>query len=177
MAHLWHVSDENEWRPFPLDGVLFALPSAGEPQALVTMDRAASGLIALRCADGPDDEAWFLLAGGEVQVCVNGVPIPHGMAALADRDEIRRPGSPPCFFSTERLAHVATYPADGARGFCPRCKQPIAAGDPAVKCPGCGLWHHASENRLPCWTYGGQCAACSHPTSLDAGFQWTPAEL
>jgi hypothetical protein len=103
---------------------------------------------------------------------------------LSDRDELRWPvahdasgAAPhPLFFSTERLAAVAPYPAGDRRGSCPRCKQLLTVGDAAVRCPSCGLWHHATDE-LPCWTYGEHCAACQQVTSLDAGFQWTPEEL
>jgi len=80
------------------------------------------------------------------------------------------------FFSTERLATTEAYPGSPSRAFCPRCTQVIAVGEQAVRCPGCGLWHHGTE-QLPCWTYGECCAVCSQPTGVDAGFQWTPEEL
>jgi hypothetical protein len=110
---------------------------------------------------------------------VNGLPLHHGIAVLFDRDEIRlAPGGDgtPLYFSTERLAVVTQYSPAGRLGLCPRCKQAIAPGEDAVRCPGCGVWHHSTA-ALPCWTYGDQCAACDHATSIEAGFRWTPEVL
>ena len=127
---------------------------------------------------------WAFLTAPDARVLINGLPVPLGIAILADRDEIRFAATDeaprgllsPIYFSTERLAAVAAYPADGRRGSCPRCKQALTAGESAVCCPGCGLWHHATE-ALPCWSYGEHCAACPQATALDAGFQWTPEDL
>lgn len=178
MAHLWSWSDDSQWQAFPLNGDRWALSATGAPEPLPPGDITGDDgrLVVLRRAPGPHDERWLLMASERASVLVNGLPMAHGIAALVDRDEIRVPPLVPAFFSTERAAHVAPYPADGPRGFCPRCKRPLAAGDPAVRCPGCGLWHHALDHR-PCWTHSDRCAACPHPTALDAGFQWTPEEL
>ena len=99
-----------------------------------------------------------------------------GIVALSDRDEIRPADGLPLFFSTETLARVEPFPASGARGFCPRCKQHIEPGTPAVRCPGCSLWYHMSDE-FPCWTYAPQCSACPQETALDADFRWTPEDL
>ena len=81
-----------------------------------------------------------------------------------------------CYFSTETLARIEPLSEEDATGCCPRCKQGLTAGQPAVKCPGCGVWHHQSDE-LPCWTYAERCAICGGSTALDAGFSWTPEEL
>jgi hypothetical protein len=80
------------------------------------------------------------------------------------------------FYSTERLALVEEFPGANAPAYCPRCKQAIASGHPAVKCPGCGVYYHQS-NELPCWTYTDVCALCPQSTALDAGYQWSPEAL
>jgi hypothetical protein len=200
MAHIWTRSEVGEWQTVALGADACVLTIAGPAVLAVPRPSPAddpavfevasdeptgtAGTMLLRRVAGTNDDIWVLLAGSSARPLVNGFPAPHGIVVLADRDEIRWPApldlasSPadPFFFSTERLATVVTYPDGTRRGSCPRCKQPLSAGDAAVRCPGCGLWHHATE-ALPCWTYGEQCAACPQPTPLDAGFQWTPEEL
>ena len=171
MAHLWTRSDagNGEWTVVALagDGVDLTVGDSGV---------SPSATVILRRVGGAAQDAWALLAAREARVRVNGVPVQLGIIVLADRDEIRWPPDCTRFFSTEQQPTVVPYPADAGRGFCPRCKQAIPAGEAAVRCPGCGLWHHASD-ALPCWTYGEHCAACAEPTALDAGFRWTPEEL
>ncbi len=160
MAHLWRERGPDGWAPTPLVG-----------------DRIGLGCSsALRRLGDANGAAWMLLAAPAARVLVNGLPLAIGAVVLSDRDEIRLPSGSPLYFSTETLAVVAPFPESGPRGFCPRCKQSIAPGSPAVRCPSCGLYHHSSED-LACWTYGPQCAGCSHDTALDAGFRWTPEDL
>ena len=162
MAHLWkRMTDSDEWTPIALDGDAFAL---------------ADSSLALRRVEAHPVSTWALLAAPGTHVLVNGTPVNLGIIALADRDEIRFANGAPTFFSTEVLAETEPFPASGARGFCPRCKQQIEAATPAVRCPSCGLWHHASDE-LPCWTYAPQCSACPQATALEAGFRWTPEDL
>ena len=200
MAHIWTRLNVGEWQPVPLAADAYVLTIAGPaPLAAARVPQAAdrslldvvpdaparaAETVLLRRVSAANDETWALLAGPSARPLVNGLPTPHGIVILSDRDEIRRPSpsdpsgpsADPIFFSTERLATVTPYPAGSRRGSCPRCKQPLTAGDTAVRCPGCGLWHHATD-ALPCWTYGERCAACQQLTSLDAGFQWTPEDL
>lgn len=160
MAHLWTEAESGEWTPSTL---------AGDAR---TLNRDVS----LRRIDETVGEHWALLSAPAARVFVNGFPVCLGTIVLADRDEIRVAGNPVLFYSTETLAAVEPFHASGLRGFCPRCKQSIESGSPAVRCPSCGLWHHASAD-LPCWTYAPQCAACPHDTALGTGFRWTPEEL
>ena len=187
MAHIWSSSAAGEWQPVALAAEACALPVHGlslSQHALPPSPTCDGSTAVLRRAQGVGDDAWALLSTSDAAVLVNGLPVAHGIVILADRDEIRFPSpaeptegpANPVYFSTERLAVVTTYPAGGRRGSCPRCKQSLTAGESAVRCPGCGLWHHATE-ALPCWTYGEHCAACPQPTTLDAGFQWTPEDL
>jgi hypothetical protein len=180
MAHLWKwMSESGEWTPLPLDGDAFTLGGDG-PLRVPDLLSARGSSQALRRVEDPAlpgaGAAWTLIVGRGAHVLINGSPASLGLVALADRDEIRLATGRPLFFSTETLARVNPFPTSGTRGFCPRCKQLIDSGTPAVRCPSCGLWHHASDD-LPCWTYGPQCAACSQETALDAGFGWTPEEL
>jgi len=186
MAHIWIQSDAGDWQTVTLDANCCRLTMAG-PSRLGAADPSpldAASTVLIRRVPGPKADVWTLLAGAAARPLVNGLPAPHGIVVLSDRDEIRWPVRPgmdvplatPLYFSTERLAAVVPYPAEGRRGSCPRCKQPLTAGEDAVRCPGCGLWHHATAV-LPCWTHVGCCAVCEQPTALDAGFRWTPEEL
>jgi hypothetical protein len=175
MAHYWTRDDAGEWTRTPVDGeaVLLAHGIAATVGSLSpeTLDTAAG--VQIRRVEGSSD-TWALIANSPA-LRLNGAPVPLGIAVLEDRDEIRLPGVH-AWFSTERQAHVEPLPLAVAGGSCPRCKQAIDAGSPAVRCPGCGLWHHASDD-LPCWPYAQTCATCTQVTDLDAGFRWTPGDL
>jgi hypothetical protein len=177
MAHLW-LMDKDEWALLPLEGDVFAI-EGGRVRRVSDLLSVAStkSSIGIRRVTDASRTLWAVVAPPEARVTVNGMPT-LGLAMLADRDEIRVPGDRPLFFSTEVLAHIEPFPEADSHGLCPRCKKPIAAGCPAVRCPICGLWYHESESdRLPCWTYATHCAACSHLTALDSGFRWTPEGL
>ena len=175
MAHLWKMEDEGGWVATPVGDAFALLDDAAH---LVEAGHSAAALIehaSLRRLANPP-ETWALLCAPQSDVRLNGLPVPLGLAVLADRDELRIPGHLVRFFSTESLAHVEACPDTTADSFCPRCKQAIEHGSAAVRCPGCGLWHHASDD-LPCWSYAPTCAGCSQDTALNAGFRWTPEEL
>jgi hypothetical protein len=104
---------------------------------------------------------------------VNGEPLWLGLRLLRDRDEIRLGPAARVYFSAERLAEVVPFPSPAREVHCPRCHQIIVAGSPAVACPGCQTWHHATAG-LPCWTYDQRCAMCPQATALDAGLSWSP---
>ena len=173
MAHLWMTGGSDEWALVPLDGEAFDL--AGVPRRRDPGPPSAAGVVERVTLRRIDDGAWVLVAG-DARVSVNGSPARIGMVALADRDAIRLADGRLLFFSTETLARVEPFPATGPRGFCPRCRQAIASGTASVRCPACGIWHHASDE-FPCWTYDPRCAACPQLTALDAGFRWTPEDL
>jgi hypothetical protein len=137
-------------------------------------DDAAALLLRSRTDEG---ETWLVISATATGVALNGEPLHAGIRVLADRDELRITGLGRVFFSTEQLARVTPFPGADKSTFCPRCKQEIAPGSPAVRCPSstCQRWYHQSDE-YPCWTYTEKCL-CGHPTALDAGFQWTPNEL
>jgi len=119
---------------------------------------------------------WIMLAGRRIAVRVNGQPLALGIRALRDKDEIVA-GGHRLFFSTEELARVTPFPGMERSVFCPRCKQKLEPGDPAVCCPLCRAWSHQSEI-LPCWQYAPTCALCQQQsTALDAEFNFNPANL
>jgi hypothetical protein len=152
---------------FVPEGVVF-IPSAGaaRPSDVVLIQPAASA--------GP--ATWVLLAGRATDVRVNGSDLALGIRALQDKDEVTVAGHR-LFFSTEQLAGVAPFAGSEQPAFCPRCKQRLERGEPAVRCPRCHAWHHQSE-RFPCWNYDSTCALCQEQlTALDAGYSWTPEDL
>lgn len=169
MPHLW-LQQDTEWTVLPLEVTplpLARLPTAG----------AESCPEAILLRSGAEGRAeWHLVARPASGIAVNGLPLLAGVRTLLDRDELRVPGLGALFFSTERLALVEPLPLTGHAVSCPRCRQPIAPESPAVRCPGCEVWHHGSTE-LPCWTYAPTCALCQQSTALDAGFRWTPEEL
>lgn len=179
MAHLWIPEQQavgngeptwNEWALLPLEGGAVALgPDEGRPArrggaALLVRSRSAAG------------EVWFAMCATPAGVHLNGVPLPAGIRALTERDELRVDGWGRVFFSIERLARVEPFPGSERPVRCPRCKLEIAAGAPAVRCPQCTVWHHQSDEFL-CWTYAEHCALCPQMTALDAGYRWTPEGL
>ncbi len=174
MAHVWILNSSKEWTPHPLVGDAAVLVGGAFRRADDTPSvvEAQARVLLRRLADPPN--SWALLTS-HPRIRVNGAPVPLGLVVLDDRDELRLPELT-AWFSTETQAQVEPFPESATRGFCPRCQQAIAPGSPAVRCPGCGLWHHASDD-LPCWTYAPACSACAQETALDAGFRWTPEDL
>jgi hypothetical protein len=162
MAHFWVLDANDAWTVSPLDGDRVAIDGAGRAFAL-RVTRAAAG------------EEWVLVAE-PLAVVVNGRPLLTGLHVLGDRDDVRLPGSPPRFFSAERLSAVEPLPEGPAPLACPRCRQTIAAGTPSVRCPQCQVWHHETSD-LPCWTYAETCALCDQVTAMDSGYRWTPHGL
>ncbi|MEK6324295.1 MAG: hypothetical protein AABN33_21865 [Acidobacteriota bacterium] len=177
MAHLWVRDDAEQWAVLPLEHDAFTL-AASRPQPICRPAGEGDVLsnILLVRTSGTESLAWVLVAGASSGVSVNGVPLATGIRVVADRDDIRIPGAESLYFSTESLARVEEFPGSDQTLFCPRCKQEIGMGTSAVKCPGCSVWHHQTEE-LNCWTYSEVCALCAQPTDLNAGFQWTPEEL
>jgi hypothetical protein len=175
------MMSDGEWKALDLkdEGCVLGPDGSFSAGVSLTVHADPAPRLSIRPIHGAQEDSWALLASLLARPLVNGLPIHHGIAVLSDRDEIRHaPGcdSTPVYFSTERLAVVVAYSPAGRLGLCPRCKQAIGPGEDAVRCPGCGVWHH-STTALPCWTYGDQCAACDHPTSIEAGFRWTPEVL
>lgn len=174
MAHLW-VWHGGEWAIVPMGARPVFFGS--------WMDRDAVPDEVACPADGPrlvgipsgDSTTWVLLTPS-AGVFVNGSPVLGGIRVLADRDEVRAAGAAPVYFSTETLAGVESLQAGDHETVCARCRQEIEPGTGAVRCPGCGVWHHASD-AFECWTYAPTCALCPQSTSDMAGFRWTPEGL
>jgi hypothetical protein len=188
MAHLWMTGESGRWAVVPLEGETFSIDTLPpSPLPGPTEERGAGGAreqwesgtsALLRRDRGSDRETWALITRAPEKVRVNGLPVSLGVRILTDRDAIRISEVGSCYFSTERLAQVEAFPGAAEAVFCPRCRQEIVKGTPAVRCPGpdCRVWHHQSDE-FPCWTYNETCALCPQPTDLDAGHQWTPEGL
>ena len=178
MPNFWITNDAGEWGIQPLAGEC-GLAGSAEQVLRITPPVSGLGLADVRLL--PPDAAgvtpsWTLLAGQGVALSVNGQPLVLGIRALRDRDEISIAGQR-CFFSTEELARIVTFPGLAQPVYCPRCKQKVGVGQLAVACPHCCAWHHQSET-LPCWAYAPTCALCqTQATELDAGYSWTPELL
>ena len=176
--HFWSLTTSGEWGIHPLAGESCLAASTG-PDASFSPPAGGPALAEIRIVP-PDaagrSPAWVLLAGLEASLRVNGLPLVLGIHALRNRDEICVAGQRH-FFSTEELAHVTPFPGLAQPAFCPRCKQKVEVGAPAVACPHCHAWHHQSDE-FPCWTYDSTCALCQlQSTALDAGYSWTPDTL
>jgi hypothetical protein len=172
MAHLWVKDESAQWAVLPFDEDAYSLATV-PPQPLREgsgNDQIAPGAVLMRAEGAP---GWVLIAAAPCDVRVNGEPLVLGIRALKDRDEIRIKGAGAFYFSTESLARVEPFLGSDKGIFCPRCKQQVEEGAAAVKCPGCAVWYHQTEN-LPCWAYSEVCALCPQPTALDSGYQWTP---
>ena len=175
MAHLWVQDDTDGWVVFPLASPFLALPDALPAAGLRTRERQPSPDATLLRSVGPSGARWVLLAPSR-GVLLNGVPLLTGIRVLLDRDEIQFGAAGSVYFSSEALATVEGFPGSEQPLFCPRCKEGIAPGAKAVRCPHCGVWHHQTDD-LPCWTYAPHCALCDQPTDLDGSYRWSPEEL
>ena len=177
MAHLWIEQDSEAWQAMGLSEEVYVLN--GSCSGFVPLTDGSTGT-ALLVRGTAREKQWVLLARLGAKIRVNGLPLILGTRVLRDRDEVlfsaedgtwRR-----CYFSTQEIAHVEPFPAELGSARCPRCKQPLDVASPAVRCPGCGTFHHQSEES-PCWTYGEKCALCEQPTDLQAGYHWIPQQL
>ena len=168
MAHLWVANPEGDWTANDLE----------EEEVLVGSSTAGGGSAddsaRIRRCGPTDGRQWALISPIRSMIRVNGRSVP-GVRVLADRDELFVPLRGRLFFSTERLAGVESF--EGRPGTCcPLCKLAIDVGTPAVRCPGCGVYHHQNERRA-CWGRRDTCIICRHPTALDGNYRWTPRDL
>jgi hypothetical protein len=173
MAHLWIEDIPGEWAILPLATSRVVLPARTLGTGRFGEDATAPPLVLVRAQAR---STWHVIAPPDAPAWVNGLPIVHGLRELRDRDEIRTATGETFYYSGEELAQVEPMPPTPNAMSCPRCREVVAVGSPAVRCPHCALWYHQSDH-FPCWTYAETCAMCPHPTALDAGYQWTPVEL
>jgi hypothetical protein len=173
MAHLWFRDEGDIWSALPLGAAAVDI-SVHPPRALAEGFRmGVDTRAALVPAPGNGTPVWVLVAAGDGDARVNGLAPVAGVRVLQDHDEVRAASSNTLFFSTETLARVQEFPGAERAVYCGRCRQAMVKGQPAVCCPGCGIWYHQSQD-LPCWTYAPSCAFCEQSTALDAGFAWMP---
>lgn len=176
MAHLWH-EHEGQWTAMSIEAVdqVGFDGSRWHPTDAAVTDAPLVAALVRAAGSGPE-ASWVLVAapGAAPGLQVNGQALALGLRVLRDRDELSADGAS-WFFSTETLPRIEPFPGpDGAA--CPRCKIAIDPGQSVVRCVGCRVVYHQSEER-PCWLYGETCALCGRPTALDRGYAWTPAEL
>jgi hypothetical protein len=179
VSHLWVKDGDGAWIDHPLDADFVTMsPAAPAPLLAREVQSRGSGPVLARARGAHGIERWVLLDANANRLRVNGAPMRIGARVLADRDAIALGDGCTVFFSSERLAQAVPFPGENDRTCCIRCKLPLEPGTPAVRCPApeCGFWHHQCDD-TPCWTYTESCAGCGHPTALDSGFQWSPAEL
>jgi len=177
MSHLWIKDPDGAWIVYPLDADIIQLaPDGPTPLAARKRQSCVSDPVLMRTQDTLGQERCVLLCPPRNGMRVNGQRVLIGARVLSDRDVIALGGGQTVWFSSERTAAVVPFASEHAS--CIRCKLPLESGAPAVRCPapGCGFWHHQSEDQ-PCWIYTDGCAACGYPTDLNAGFQWSPADL
>jgi len=174
MAYLWiEKGKTTQWLTVELTGDVWVL-STGEPMALDKWHCGGSvsrPTLLVRRGD-PTDAQWVLLAGHEANVRVNGLPMGLASRVLQDHDEIllgdaetdswRR-----CFFSRAGAVSVEPFPVNDNPMCCPHCKHPILGGQPAVRCPACGQWHHEMSDGQCCWSLPGCCGGCHCRAPLD----------
>ncbi len=177
MAHLW-TQDGSGWIAHTLSGKTYAVAAFAAPRAASPVSPSVEGCPAvaqLVRADCTGSEIWALMSAPGSCIRVAGEAVPAGLRVLRDRDEIRTPNGGRYSFSAESLAAVTPFDSSLRDVFCGRCRQRIAMGTPAVRCPECGIWYDQSAE-LPCWTYADTCAFCGRSTALDTGFAWSPEE-
>jgi len=174
MAHIWLQNKAWEWTAHPLAGDEFSLEAfLNEAPGRAPALGGAPSDIQLLKTETDNQENWAVVAGYESGLSINGIPLPLGIRILRDRDEIRWSPDGFGFFSSEELAAVVDFPHCDRKIFCPRCKQEIVPGTPAVRCPSCRIWHHQSEE-LPCYSYADSCATCTRKTCINGEYEWVP---
>jgi hypothetical protein len=155
MAHVFREGDRG-WEVVAVEG-----------DGIPLDDGAGKILLA---AGRREARSWFVVVPHASAARVNGIPVP-GMRRLRHKDEIRSPGLPRMYFSTEAVVEVVPFPGKEPVP-CARCRKPIAPGAETVSCPDCRTWHHQSET-WPCWTYAPRCSACERDTS-STSLSWIP---
>lgn len=175
MSHVYVSDAEGHWSPVFLERDAVDLHTLVPPSGASSSHVGAhtARLIAFHCGAA---ERWAVVAATHASLRINGILLDAiGLRVLAHKDELTLAGAKSLFFSTETLAAVVSFPEVGRAVYCGRCRQEIKPGSPAVKCPGCGVWHDQSDE-LGCWLFADQCSCCPQRTALDAGLAWVPEE-
>jgi len=183
MAHLCTVKDESlaVLSLTETDGVQVRAGQDGEytfrSSPAMTGNGTQESLILVPWQDSGKPR-WALVCARGSAARVNGVPVLSGLRVLSHRDAISLNGAASLlFFLDEDPARPQPFPGSDKPVKCGLCKTPIEKGQTAVRCPGCGQWHHLDAKDKACWTYRKTCRSCGHSTSLDGTFSWTPAGL
>ena len=179
MPHLWIRDTDGLWCIAPLEQELYSIGIGRNGVVELVIGNKDNYTIIARHQTGQARAAWILMVAPERTVRINGAPMPAGIRVLQDRDHVQlheRSIAVSLFYSSELIPRPDVFPGTAQPCFCPRCKQAIEANTPAVRCPGCAVWYHQSDE-YPCWTYSASCALCPQKTDLEAGFAFSPEDL
>lgn len=185
MPHLWTRDPDGEITVVTFDGAIHSIGDHGTPNVVAAgpqneIPPEETGPVLMRSAS-PGSADYVLLAPVTARVRINGDPLRLGVRVLDDKDAIQFGADEVHLYSTERIARVEPFAGDSTRGVCPRCRQRIEPGTPAVRCPSCGIWHHQTADS-PCWTgYEHEpfptCAMDDQPATLGGELRWVPEFL
>ena len=149
MAHIWVYSEpEKLWAVMPMvEGSMLEFTGEDKRPLRQSAGGTSSRFPILMSASGlPGEEtSWTLLAQPDANLWVNGLPLISGIRLLRNQDEICILGCRRFYFSTDSLPQVMAFPGFDRSILCPRCKQEVKKGEPSVRCPSCGVWHHQTE--------------------------------
>ncbi len=177
MAYIWFRDDDRQWLVVPLTEQ--SLDIEGSPPKLVKATHSktakARSVIVVPTNGEGRDVSWSVLWGRSKKIKVNGLRMATGIRALMHGDEIKVGDNRPIYFSAESLARIETFEGSEEPMVCPRCKQTIEPGAAVVRCPGCSVIHHETDE-LNCWSFAPKCSMCDNPTGIDEGFQWVPGD-
>jgi hypothetical protein len=165
--------ERGDWQQHPLGSPAgIGFDDQGRFTAGPPADKILARLHPFSDSYGKQRWAMIVFDKGNRVLHLNGMT-PFSLHVLQDRDELSAAGQK-LYFSSEQVVQIEKFElAKGQQPLnCPRCKDVIEAGTPAVKCPACGLWFHESEELgLTCWSYDAKCL-CGHSTKGGEG--WKP---
>jgi hypothetical protein len=163
---LWMCNAAGTWQAQPLAGTHYLTPQGGSLHCQTQASHWHALLHPWQDIHHP--ATYLLLVSPAANVRLNGQR-PFTLSVLQDRDEIAV-GAATAYFTTEMPAVVVVFPGVADTLYCPMCRSPLAAGQPAVQCTRCQRWYHQDTER-PCWTYHTHCL-CGAPTHGE--YTWQP---
>jgi hypothetical protein len=165
--------NKNDWQLLPLEeNCAVGLNDSGS----LTVGSSAKKVFAyLVSSKGTTDRQMLSMLttkNTDTMFKLNGIP-PFSLSVIRDKDEISYNGQR-LYFTEEQVAKIELKQDDSVI-FCPRCKDVIKQKTEVVRCPGCGLLYHESEEEdKKCWSYDTRCI-CSHTTKFE--LIWKPPTI